>query len=353
MKVIHIHVWAHRLGTTPTTVPEALEALRKLLKEDPVAKKEFFQAAREGWRFDRFSREDRPALVLWAALKEALEKTRERLKVKDRESTLQVRLDPHRPLQPGVPSFPWRSPEGRVYPVFPWDLAKRVRPGITFSHPQYGEGKVLEVKGQVVVARFKAGTKKLALKAVKGMVEEPYAAGPDRRVAEAKGWLKRFLASGEEVRGMSRLEREEELAGNPHFSEGLIAQRVVDRLAEAGYPVDPHRLEELASLVDRLPAKEATFKDLLAEASLHADEREREILRQIGQASSLSEVHHLASKLALPLPLARAFARTLKEVGALRGLKYELHRVGYAPVQAVAYRDSGGEVVYTAPVYGR
>lgn len=69
--------------------------------------------------------------------------------------------------------------------------------------------------------------------------QRPYAAGPDRRVAEAKGWLERLFSSGEEVWGMSRLEREEEFAGNPHFSAGLISQEVVERLAKAGIPVDP------------------------------------------------------------------------------------------------------------------
>jgi len=33
-------------------------------------------------------------------------------------------------------------------------------------------------------------------------------------------------------------------------------------------------------------------------------------------------------------------------------LKAELHRAGFAPTRAVAYRDASGEVVYTAPVYG-
>lgn len=388
MQTIHVNIWAHRLGA-PTTIQEALEGLRRLLREDPIAWAEFFQAAREGWRFERFSREDKVALVLWAALKQALEKTRARLGEK-KKSTLQVRLDPYRPLQPRLPSFPWTGPEGRAYEVFPWDLAKHVHPGITFAHPQYGKGEVLEVKGQVVLARFPAGRKRLALKAVKGMVKDPYAAQPDRRVAEAKGWLERFLSSAEEVRGMSRLEREEELAGNPHFSEGLASPETVSLLERVGYRVDPHSLEELASLVDSLPAREEKFKEgVLGITVLRTRDGktvgfrkpglwETKVAPDAGQESfaalveaqgahavlterlqeegwSVGEVRGHLSKLARALSPAEAkrLFGLLQEIAALRRLKAELHRAGYAPVRAVAYRDSSGEVVYSAPVYGR
>jgi hypothetical protein len=388
MKVIHIHVWAHRLGTNPTTVHEALEALRHLLRTDPIAKSEFFQAAREGWRFERFSREDQVALVLWAALKQALEKTRERLGVKDRKSTLKVRLDLQHKGQPGVTSFPWKSPEGRVYPVFPWDLVERVRPGITFTHPHYGKGEVLEVKGRVVLARFQAGRKRLALRAVKQMVGDPYAAYPDRRVAEARRWLERFLASGEEVRGMSRIEREEEFAGNSHFSEGLIAPETVERLGKTGILVDPHNLQELASLVNALPTREERFKEaVLGIDTLRTRDGKCFASRQPGlwetkaapdafesfsvmleaqtaytalaemlqeEGWSASEVRPHLKKLARALsPVdARRLFDLLQEIAALRLLKVELHWAGFAPTRAVAYRDASGEVVYTAPVYG-
>jgi hypothetical protein len=388
MKTIHVNIWAHRLGTTPTTVLEALEALRHLLRTDPIAKREFFQAAREGWRFERFNREDRVALVLWAALKEALEKTRERLGVKDRKSNLKVRLDLQHKVQPRVPSFPWKSPEGRVYQAFPWDLAQRIRPHLTFTHPQYGKGEVLEVKGQVVVARFRVGRKRLALRAVQRMVGDPYAAYPDRRVAEARGALERFLSSAEEVRGMSRIELEEESAGNPHFSTGLISQEVVELLERVGYRVDPHNLEEIGSLVGSLPTREERFKEAVlgidtlrtrdgkcfasrkpglweTKAAPDASESFSVMLEAQGAYTALgemlqeedwsaSEVRPHLKKLAKALsPVdARRLFDLLQEIAALRLLKVDLHRAGFAPTRAVAYRDASGEVVYTSPVYG-
>ena len=387
MKTIHIHVWAQRLQKSPSSVLEALEALRHLLRTDPIAKREFFQAAREGWRFARFSREDRVALVLWAALKEALQKTRKRLGVKDRESTLKVRLDLQHKVQPRVVPLPWKSPEGRIYQVFPWDLTQRVRPGVTFTHPQYGKGEVLEVKGQVVVACFRVGRKRLALRAVKQMVGDPYAAYPDRRVAEAGRWLEGFLASGEEVRGMSRIEREEELAGNPHFSQGLIAPETVERLAKVGIAVDPYSLEELASLVNALPTREEKFKEAVLgidtlrtcdgkcfasrqpglwetkaapdafesfSVMLEAQMAHTALAEMLQEDWSASEVRPHLKKLARALsPVdAKRLFDLLQEIAAIRLLKAELHRAGFAPTRAVAYRDASGEVVYTAPVYG-
>lgn len=389
MKKIQVHIWAHRLEQAPTTVQEALEGLRRLLRKDPIARAEFFQVAREGWSFERFSREDKVALVLWAALKQALEKTRAHLGEK-KKSTLQVRLDPYLPLQPRVSSFSWTSPEGRVYEVFPWDLTKHVYPGSTFVHPQYGKGKVLEVKGQVVLVRFREGRKELALKAVERMTRNPYATRPDPRVADAKGWLERFLASAEEVRGMSRLEREEELDASPHFSEGIVSPETVSLLERVGYRVDPHRLEELASLLDSLPTREEKFKESVLGITIlrTRDGRtvgfrkpglwETKVAPDAGQESfaalveaqgahailgerlqeegwSVSEVRGHLSKLARALSPAdaRRLFGLLQEIAALRRLKVELHRAGYAPVRAVAYRDSSGEVVYTAPVYGQ
>jgi len=78
------------------------------------------------------------------------------------------------------------------------------------------------------------------------------------RVAGARNWLEHFLASGEEIWGMSRFEREQEFAGNSHFSEGLISPETVERLGKTGIPVDPHNLEELASLVDSLRSPRRT-----------------------------------------------------------------------------------------------
>jgi hypothetical protein len=360
MKTIHIHVWAHRLGTTPSTVLEALEALRQLLRTDPIARREFFQAAREGWRFTRFSREDRVALVLWAALKEALQKTRERLGVKDRASTLKVCLDLRQKVQSGVVCFPWKSPEGRVYPVFPWDLAERVRPGVTFTHPQYGKGEVLEVKGRAVLARFRAGPKRLALRAVQQLVGDPYAAYPDSRVAEAKRHLERFLASGEEVRNLSRLEREEEFAGNPHFSAGLIAPETVERLGKTGIlGIDTLRTRDGKAFASRKPGLWETkaapdafesFSVMLEAQTAHV--ALTEMLQEEGW--SVSEVRPHLKKLAKALSPADAkrLFHLLQEIAALRLLKADLHRAGFALTRAVAYRDASGEVVYTAPAYG-
>lgn len=328
------------------------------------------------------------ALVLWAALKEALQKTRERLGVKDRASTLKVCLDLRQKVQSGVVCFPWKSPEGRVYPVFPWDLAERVRPGVTFTHPQYGKGEVLEVKGRAVLARFRAGPKRLALRAVQQLVGDPYAAYPDSRVAEAKRHLERFLASGEEVRNLSRLEREEEFAGNPHFSAGLIAPETVERLGKTGILVDPHDLQELASLVDALPAKEKKFKEgILGIDTLRTRDGKAFASRKPGlwetkaapdafesfsvmleaqtahvaltemlqeEGWSVSEVRPHLKKLAKALSPADAkrLFHLLQEIAALRLLKADLHRAGFALTRAVAYRDASGEVVYTAPAYG-
>ncbi len=392
--MISTAVWSSRiqaaLGREPRSVQEALEGLRQVLRRDGVSKEEFFRAAREGWRFERFPKGDRVALIVWAALKEALEKTRRRL-VQETPSTLVVRKDDSvKEEVKGVkPVGTWKGPD-RVYEVFPWDLRTAVRKGTQIQHPQYGQGTVLEVNGNAVTVGFKAGRKKLALKATKRMLLDKYAAQPDRRVADAKGALERFLSSAEEVRGMSRLEREEELAGNPHFSEGLVSQETVERLAKVGIAVDPYNLEGLASLVDSLAAREEKFKEgVLGIAVLRtrdgkavgfrkpglwetkvAPDAGREsfaalveaqmahvVLAEMlqGEGWSVSEVRERLRELAKALPPADAkrLFGLLQEIAALRLLKAELHRAGFSPVRAVAYRDSSGEVVYTAPVYGR
>lgn len=392
--MISTAIWSSRiqaaLGREPRSVQEALEGLRAVLKGDEVARREFFKAARENQRFERFSRDDRVALIVWAALKEALEKTRRRL-VQETASTMVVRKDDRLKEEvKGVkPVGTWKGPD-RVYEVFPWDLRTAVRKGTQIQHPQYGQGTVLEVNGNAVTVGFKVGRKKLALKAVKGMVVDRYGHQPDRRVADAKGWLERFLSSREEVRSLSRLEREEELAGNPHFSEGLVSQETVERLAKVGIAVDPYNLEGLASLVDSLAAREEKFKEgVLGIAILRtrdgkavgfrrpglwetkvAPDAGRESFAALveaqmahavlagmlqGEGWSVSEVRERLRELAKALPPADAkrLFGLLQEIAALRLLKAELHRAGFAPVRAVAYRDSSGEVVYTAPVYGR
>lgn len=392
--MISTAIWSSRiqaaLGREPRSVQEALEGLRAVLKGDEVAKREFFKAARENQRFERFSRDDRVALIVWAALKEALGKSAQRLGQKA-PSTLVVRKDDSvKEEVKGVkPIGDWKSPEGRVYDVYPWDIPTRVRKGARIKHPQYGQGTVLEVNGNAVTVGFKVGRKKLALKAVKGMVVDRYGHQPDRRVADAKGWLERFLASGEEVLAASRLEREEELAGNPHFSEGLVSQETVERLAKVGIAVDPYNLEGLASLVDSLAAREEKFKEgILGITVLRtrdgkavgfrkpglwetkvAPDAGRESFAALVEAQgayvvlaemlqeegwSVGEVRGHLGKLARALSPAdaRRLFGLLQEIAALRLLKVELHRAGFAPVRAVAYRDSSGEVVYTAPVYG-
>jgi hypothetical protein len=390
--MIRTAIWSSRiqaaLGREPRSVEEALEGLRQVLKVDEV-KQEFYQAARKGERFERFSREDRVALMTWAALKEALEKARKHLG-HGTPSTLVVRKDDSvKEEVKGVkPVGTWKGPD-RVYEVFPWDLRTAVRKGTQIQHPQYGQGTVLEVNGNAVTAGFKVGRKKLALKATKRMLLDKYAAQPDRRVADAKGALERFLSSGEEVRSLSRLEREEELAGNPHFSEGLVSQETVERLAKVGIAVDPYSLEGLASLVDSLPAREEKFKEgILGITVLRARDGkaigfrkpglwETKVAPDAGRESfaalieaqgayvvlaemlqgegwSVSEVREHLGKLtkALPPADARRLFGLLQEIAAIRLLKAELHRAGFAPVRAVAYRDSSGEAVYTAPVYG-
>jgi hypothetical protein len=391
--MISTAVWANRiqaaLGREPRSVQEALEGLRVVLKEDGV-KREFYQAARENQRFERFSRDDRVALIVWAALKEALEQTRKHLGQKT-PSTLVVRKDDSvKEEVKGVVKAigTWKGPE-KVYEVFPWDTKVTLRKGAEINHPQYGKGYVQEVTDRHALVRFKAGPKKLALKAAKGMLVDHYAQAPDRRVADAKGWLERFLSSGEEIRSLSRLEREEELGGNPHFSEGLISQEVVERLERAGYRIDPYSLEGVDSLVDSLPAREEKFKEgVLGITILRTRDGkaigfrkpglwETKVAPDAGQESfaalveaqmaytaltemlqgeegwSVSEVRPHLSKLAKALQKAdaRRLFDLLQEVAALRLLKAELHRAGFAPVRAVAYRDSSGEVVYTAPVY--
>jgi len=387
--MISTAVWANRiqaaLGREPRSVQEALEGLRVVLKEDEV-KAEFYQAARKGERFERFSREDRVALIVWAALKEALEKTRQHLG--QTPSTLVVRKDDSvKEEVKGVkPIGTWKGPD-KVYEVFPWDTKVTLRKGAEINHPQYGKGYVQEVTDRHALVRFKAGSKKLALKAAKGMLVDRYAQAPDRRVADAKGWLERFLASAEEVRGMSRIEREEELAGNPHFSEGLISPETVERLAKVGIPVDPYSLEGLASLVDPLPTREEKFKEGILgitilrtrdgkafasrkpglwETKAAPDAFEsftvlveaqgaHVVLTEMlqGEGWSASEVRPHLRKLAKALSPAdaRRLFGLLQEVAAIRLLKAELHRAGFTPVRGVAYRSSG-EVVLTVPVYG-
>lgn len=339
--MISTAVWSSRvqaaLGREPRSVGEALEGLRQVLRRDGVSKEEFFRAAREGWRFERFPKGDRVALIVWAALKEALEKTRSRL-VQETASTMVVRKDDRlREEVKGVkPVGHWKSPEGRVYDVYPWDIPTRVRKGARIRHPQHGQGTVLEVNGNTVTVGFKVGRKKLALKAVKGMVVRRD--WEDRRVADAKGWLERFLASGEEVRAVSRLEREEELAGNPHFSEGYVSQEMAARLEALGFHVDPYSLEELQGRVSLLPQKEAALRELLPE---------------LPEEFSLSEAQAIARQKGFPSKEEGLKAgMVIKEIAALRALRAELERAGFSPVRAVAYRDSSGEVVYTSPVYG-
>ncbi|MCL6567612.1 MAG: hypothetical protein K6T35_01700 [Meiothermus silvanus] len=341
--MISTAVWSSRvqaaLGREPRSVQEALEGLRAVLKGDGVSKEEFFKAAREGWRFERFSRDDRVALIVWAALKEALEKTRRRL-VQKTGSTMVVRKDDRLKEEvKGVRTIgTWKSPEGRVYDVYPWDVSTRVRKGVQIAHPQYGQGTILEVDGNAVTVGFKAGRKRLALKAVKGMILDRYAGAADRRVADARGWLERFLASGEEVRVSSRLEREEELAGNPHFSEGLVSEELRERLEALGLGPEEYTLEDLQERASLLPRKEAALRELLPE---------------LPEGFCLSEAQRLARQQGFASKEEGLKAGALlQEIAALRALRAELHRAGFAPVRAVAYRDSSGEVVYTAPVYG-
>ncbi|ADD27338.1 hypothetical protein [Meiothermus ruber] len=389
--MISTAIWSSRiqaaLGREPRSVQEALEGLRVVLKGDEVSKEEFFQAAREGERFERFSRDDQVALIVWAALKEALEKTRKRLD-QETPSTLVVRKDDSvkEEVRGVKPVGTWKGPD-RVYDVYLWDLKDTLRKGVQVRHPQYGSGYVQAVEGHTTTVRFACGTKKLHTRAVRSMVVRRD--WEDRRVADAKGWLERFLASAEEVRGMSRLEREDELAGNPHFSEGIISEEVRGYLERAGYRVDPHNLEELASLVDSLPAREEKFKEGvlgitilrtrdgkavgfrkpgLWETKVAPDAEQESFAALIeaqgahtvlaemlqGEGWSVSEVRAHLSKLAKALSPADAkrLFGLLQEIAALRRLKVELHRAGFSPVRAVAYRDSSGEVVYTAPVYG-
>jgi hypothetical protein len=315
-------LWAGRiqavLGREPWNVQEALEGLRVVLRKDEVAKAEFFQAAREGWRFERFSRNDKVALIVWAALKEALQKTAKHLGQQKAPSSLVIRKDDSRKEEvKRVRSVgDWKSPEGRVYDVYPWDLKpKPAIKGTRVRHPQWG----------------------------------------DRRVAESKAWLQRFLASGEEVRAVSRLEREQEGDG-PHFSEPIVSSEVIERLEKVGFRPNLSSPEELASLVDKLPAREARFMELvLAALDKESDAKTRDILGQIlalGPEFSANDASRLLRRLVLPQPTMRALTTSLQEVAALRGLKVELHRAGYAPVRSIAYRDLNGEVIYTAPIYG-
>lgn len=245
--MIRTAIWSSRiqaaLGREPRSVQEAFEGLRAVLKGDEVAKREFFKAARENQRFERFSRDDRVALIVWAALKEALNKTRRSL-VQETASTLVVRKDDSvKEEVKGVkPIGDWKSPEGRVYDVYPWDIPTRVRKGARIRHPQYGQGTVLEVNGNAVTVGFKVGRKKLALKAVKGMVVDRYGHQPDRRVADAKGWLERFLSSGEEIRSLSRLEPGGGTRGKPPLLRRPHLARDGGAAGEGGYcgrPLQP------------------------------------------------------------------------------------------------------------------
>jgi hypothetical protein len=315
-------LWAGRiqaaLGFPPQSVQEALEGLRAILRKDEVAKAEFFQAAREGWRFERFSRTDRVALIVWAALKEALQKTAKHLGQEKAPSNLVVRKDDTvKEEVRGVRSVgDWKSPEGRIYEVYPWDLKpKPAIKGTRVRNPQWG----------------------------------------DRRVAESKAWLQRFLASGEEVRAVSRLEREQE-GDSPHFSEPIVSSEVIERLEKVGFRPNLGSPEELALLVDKLPTREARFMELVSEAlAKESDAKAQDILGQIlalGSEFSVNDVSRFLRKLTLSQSTMRALTTSLQEVAALRGLKVELHRAGYAPVRAVAYRDLNGEVIYTAPIYG-
>jgi hypothetical protein len=309
------------------TAGEALEALRRLWKEDEGVRRILEKAAKEGYVLVD-TRHVEPAFT--AALKTALAKLRERLG-EEKPSTLRVKYDPKRKEERNKPKpMTWESPEGVKYTVEVYDLTPR---------------------------------------------EEKYWAYRDTRVEEAARWVESFISMAEYEEGPSVLEEALEYEGNPHFERDLIPEDLEADLRFLGWD---GQLRSLKTLVDTLPAREKEFKERVRSITALVDREEGKVLAvqtpngwEIREASK--DVVNTVLSLGLLMealekedwragevrryvkdlePFVPGLMTALLNIATLRRVKHLLDELGRGRRVAV-YRDpSTGEPVYRTPVIG-
>ena len=310
------------------TVEGALEALRKLWKEDEGVRRILEKAAKEGYVLVD-TRHVEPAFTV--ALKTALAKLRERLG-EEKPSTLRVKYDPKRKERSKPKPMTWESPEGVKYTVEVYDLTPR---------------------------------------------EEKYWAYRDTRVEEAAKWVEQFLAASEVQEGPSVLEEALEYEDNPHFERDLLPEDLKEDLRVMGWD---GTLRSLRTLVESLPAREKEFKERVRSITALMDRRGEEpevvaVKTPNGwevKATSRAVVNAVLS-LGLLMealekedwragevrryvedlrPFVAGLTASLNAIATLRRAKYLLDELGRGRRVAV-YRDpSTGEPVYRTPVIG-
>ncbi len=311
------------------SVEEALEALRKLWKEDDTVRELLTKAAREGYAL--VDTGDVPAPFV-AAVKVALARLRERLG-KETPSTLVVKggkgKEERKPMT-------WESPEGVRYAVEVYDLTPR---------------------------------------------EERHWNLRDKRVEDAARWVERFLSMAEYEEGKSPLEEALEHEDDPHFRrEDLIPEDLEAELRLLGWD---GTLRNLQALVDSLPAREKDFVEAVRSISALVDRRGEEpevvavktpvgweikvfskpVLNAVFAVGLLQEAvkeegwstqgmrRHVEAVAEVDSQLGVLKAK-LEAVAVLRRAKYHLDQMGRGRVVAV-YRDPAtGEPVYRTPVIG-
>jgi hypothetical protein len=309
------------------SVEEALEALRRLWKEDEGVRRILEKAAKEGYVLVD-TRHVEP--VFTAALKTALAKLRERLG--EEPSTLKVKYDPKRKEERSKP-MTWESPEGVKYTVEVYDLTPR---------------------------------------------EEKYWAYRDTRVEEAARWVENFISMAEYEERPSLLEEALEYEDNPHFErENLIPEDLEADLRLLGWD---GTLRSLRALVDTLPAREKEFEERVRSITALVDRRgeepkvvavktpngwevketSRDMVNAVLSLGLLmealekedwrtGEVRRYVKDLE---PFVPGLMASLNAIATLRRAKHLLDELGRGR-RVVVYRDpSTGEPVYRTPVIG-
>jgi len=308
------------------TAEEALEALRKLWREDEGVKKLLEQAARQGYTLVQ-TRDVEPAFT--AAIHTAILRLRERLG-EEKPSTLVVKVsgkgkEERKPMT-------WQAPEGATYRVEPYDLTPR---------------------------------------------EEKYWSYRDKRAEDAAKWVEQFLSMTEYEEGPSPLEEALENEENPHFwRNGLIPEDLEAELRLLGWD---GTLRNLQALVDTLPTREEEFKRRVRSITALVDRRggKAEVVAVKTpngwevKATSRAVVNAVLSLGLLMEALEKEDWRTgevrpyvkdlepfvpglmaLNAIAVLRRTKYLLDELGRGR-RVVVYRDpSTGEPVYRTPVIG-
>jgi hypothetical protein len=309
------------------TAEEALEALRKLWKEDEGVRKLLEEAARHGYTLVQ-TKDVEPAFV--AAVRTALAKLRERLG-EEKPSTLRVKYDPKRKEERKPKPMTWESPEGVRYTVEVYDLTPR----------------------------------------------EKYWGFRDTRVEEAARWVESFISMAEYEEGPSVLEEALEYEDNPHFERDLIPEDLKEDLRVMGWD---GTLRSLKTLVESLPAREKEFerraRSITALVDREGEEPEVVAVKTPNgwevKATSRAVVNAVLSLGLLMEALEKEDWRTgevrryvedlkpfvpglmasLNAIATLRRAKYLLDELGRGRRVAV-YRDpSTGEPVYRTPVIG-